>query len=568
MRVSKKITTFAAELKYHTIMSEKVTVFCKNKGISKELPQGLTLEEIKEEFDVKTKTYVLGALVNNRLRHLSYRIYNPKTIEFIEMHTVIGARIYSHTLWMMAAKACHEVAGKRLWVRYPMNAGYYCTVEDGVTDEMVAKIKAKMMEYVKREIKIELKEDLSSVVAEMFRRVDALDVVKLIESTGKHYTKYYMLDGYFDFYPTMIGPNTKCIDVFDVIRYEDGIMLVMPDSDDIYTPGKAISQPHTFSAHKEYYEWNAMMGLHSVGDMNELVTNGGIRNMMKVAEALHEKKIASIAETIKNDAPKFVMIAGPSSSGKTTFSKRLEVQLQVCGIHPQVLSLDNYFVERDQTPKDEKGEYDFEHFKALDIDLLNDNLRRIMNGEEIEVPTYVFSEGTKKYLGNTVKLDDDQVLIMEGIHALNPDLLPNIPPEMIFKIYIAPMTAIAFDDHNWLPVADIRLIRRIVRDNNFRAYTAAMTIKRWHSVRAGERKWITPFQEDADVMFNSAQMCELAVMKDHVEPLLRQVPETADEYIEARRLLEFLEFFKPVADKELPPTSLLREFLGGSSFHY
>jgi len=549
-------------------MEEKVVVFCKNTNTSKEIRQGMTLDEIKREFNVTMGSQIMGALVNNRLRNMSYRIFNPRTIEFFEMKSVIGARVYSKTLWMMAAKACHEVAGKRLWVRFPINAGYYCTVDGDLSDDTITAIKERMEEYTRRDIKIVLKEDLSSVVAEKFRKVDAYDVVSLIESLGKHYTEYYEMDGYFDFYPGVLAPSTGYITTFDVQRYENGIMLVMPDVNNINAPGKVLQQPRTFAAHEEYYEWSTMMGLHSVGDMNELVMNGAIRNMMKVAEALHEKKIASIAEMIRNDAPKFVMIAGPSSSGKTTFSKRLEVQLQVCGIRPQVLSLDNYFVERDQTPKDEKGEYDFEHFKALDIDLLNDNLQRIMNGEEVEVPTYIFSEGTKKYLGNTVKLEDDQVLIMEGIHALNPDLLPDIPPELIFKIYIAPMTAIAFDDHNWLPVADIRLIRRIVRDNNFRSYTAAMTIKRWPSVRAGEQKWITPFQENADVMFNSAQMCELAVMKEHVEPLLRQVPETADEYVEARRILDFLEFFKPVKDKELPPTSLLREFLGGSSFHY
>lgn len=549
-------------------MFERVVVFCKNTGTSMELRQGLTLNDIRKSFRLKMSSDILGALVNNRLHHLSLRIYEPATIEFVEMKSVIGAGIYSRTLWMMAAKACHEVAGKRLWVRFPINAGYYCTVEDGVTDEMVTQIKAKMKEYVRRKIRIELKEDLSSIVAEMFRSVESYDVSKLIESMGKHYTKYYMMDGYFDFYPSVLAPNTKCISVFNVVRYENGIMLAMPDVNNVKVAAKAYQQPHTFAAHEEYYEWNSMLGLHSLGDMNELVMNGGARNMIKVAEAQHEKKIASIAETIKNDAPKFVMIAGPSSSGKTTFSKRLEVQLQVCGIHPQVLSLDNYFVEREQTPKDEKGEYDFEHFKALDIDLLNNNLQRIINGEEVEVPTYIFSEGKKKYLGNKVKLEEGQVLIMEGIHALNPDLLPGIPDDMIFKIYIAPMTAIAFDDHNWLPVADIRLIRRIIRDNNFRSYTASMTIKRWPSVRAGERKWITPFQENADVMFNSAQMCELAVMKEHVEPLLRQVPETSDEYFTARRLLDFLEYFKPMADKELPPTSLLREFLGSSSFHY
>jgi len=549
-------------------MIEKVVVLCKNSGTSMELKQGLTLEEIANEFKIKMGSQLMGALVNNRLRHLSYRVYEPKTIEFVEMHSVIGARIFAHSLWMMAAKACHEVAGKRLWVRFPMNAGFYCTVEDGVTDEMIAKVKGKMMEYVEREIDFVLKEEQSEVVADMFRRVYAHDVVKLIESTGKHYTRYYVLDGYFDFSPTVLAPNTKCIMGFDVTRYADGMLLVMPNLLDKQIPSLVISQPKTFAAHEEYYEWNNMMGLHSVGDLNEQVTNGGIKNLLKVAEALHEKKIASIAEMIKERSPKFVLIAGPSSSGKTTFSKRLEVQLQVCGIRPQVLSLDNYFVERDRTPRDEKGEYDFEHFKALDIELLNDNLRHIMNGEEVEVPTYVFTEGKKKYLGNKVKLEEGQVLIMEGIHALNPELLPKIPAEMIFKIFIAPMTAMAFDDHNWLPVADIRLIRRIIRDNNFRAYSAAMTIKRWPSVRAGEFKWIIPFRENADVMFNSAQMCELAVLKDYVEPLLRQVAETADEYVEARRLLDFLEFFRPVADKELPPNSLLREFLGGSSFHY
>lgn len=549
-------------------MIEKVVVFCKNTGTSKELPQGMNLEQIKRSFKVKMDTQVLGALVNNKLQHLSYRVYEPKTIEFIEVRSAIGANIYARTLWMMAAKACHEVAGKRLWVRYPISAGFYCTVEGGVTDEMIAQIKERMMSYVHKKIKIELKRDLSAIVAEKFRSVDSMDVVKLVESTGKHYTQYYEMDGYFDFYPYVLAPNTDCISVFDVVKYENGIMLVMPDAKNIKMPGVPVRRPLVFASHEEYYEWNNMMGLHSVGDMNELVMNGGIKNMMKVAEALHEKKIASIAEAIKERAPKFVLIAGPSSSGKTTFSKRLEVQLQVCGIHPQVLSLDNYFVERENTPRDEKGDYDFEHFKALDIDLLNDNLRRIMKGEEVEVPTYIFAEGKKKYLGNTVKLEEDQVLIMEGIHALNPDLLPDIPADLLYKIYIAPMTAIAFDDHNWLPVADIRLIRRIVRDNNFRAYTAAMTIKRWPSVRKGEFKWIMPYQENADVMFNSALMYELAVMKDHVEPLLRQVPETADEYVYARRLLDFLEFFKPVADKELPPTSLLREFLGGSSFHY
>ena len=405
-------------------------------------------------------------------------------------------------------------------------------------------------------------------LAEKFRKVEAYDVVKLIQSIGKHYTEYYEMDGYFDFYPTVLAPSTGYITTFDVQRYENGIMLVMPDVNNINVPGKVVHLPHTFTAHEEYYEWNSMMGLHSLGDMNELVMNGGIRNMIKVAEALHEKKIASIAEMIKNDAPKFVMIAGPSSSGKTTFSKRLEVQLQVCGIRPQVLSLDNYFVERNQTPKDENGEYDFEHFKALDIELLNDNLRRIMNGEEVEVPTYIFSEGTKKYLGNTIKLEDDQVLIMEGIHALNPDLLPNIPPELIFKIYIAPMTAIAFDDHNWLPVADIRLIRRIVRDNNFRGWDAYNTLHRWAEVRRGEELNIFPYQEQADVMFNSALLYELGVLKIYAEPQLKRVPQNCEEYAEAQRLLHFIELIEPIDPKNIPPTSIMREFLGGSSFTY
>lgn len=549
-------------------MDNKVSVLCKNNNVIGEYPIGISLSELLALSGVKLKSPIVGATVNNQLRDMSYRIFRPKSVEFIELLSITGQAIYCRSLWMLAAKAARDVADASLIVEHPLQGGFYCSIGKKVTDEFITAMAERMRNIIQLDCPFVMHTDRTENVIKLFENVNSVDNISILKTLGREYTDYYELDGYIDFFPSVLVPSAGCIGIVDVKRLYDGIVIVVPDLNNFDKLSVVQASEHIYEAHKEFISWNRLMGMRNVGDFNNICINGGIRDLIKISEALHEKKIAYIAEMIKERAPKFVMISGPSSSGKTTFSKRLEVQLKVCGISPIVLSLDNFFVERIETPRDDKGDYDYEHLQALDLPLLNNTLRRLMKGEEVEIPTYSFAEGHKTFKGNKIKLKEGQVVIMEGIHALNPDMVPEIPADVMFKIFAAPLTPISFSDHNWLSHLDVRLIRRIVRDNNFRSNSAQETIRRWPSVVRGELKWIYPFMKYADVVFNSALLFELAVMKNHVEPLLRQVPETSPEHVQAVELLRFLGCFRPVFDKELPPTSLLREFLGGSSFHY
>jgi len=396
------------------------------------------------------------------------------------------------------------------------------------------------------------------------------DKIALFETLGNPYCRFFRIDDFIDYYNGVLLPSTNYLGLYDLIPYSDGFLMIIPNRENPVELEQIVYQPKIYDIYKEYVGWNKIMNLNNVGEFNVACRNNQSFNLIKVSEALHEKKVASIADMISQRAEKvrFVLVSGPSSSGKTTFSKRLSIQLMVSGLKPVVLSLDNYFVNRDETPLDENGQWDFEHLHALDLELFNQNLKQLLMGEEVDIPSFNFEDGKRYYKGEKLQMKEDTVLIMEGIHALNPDLIPDVPASTTFKIYVSALTTISIDNHNWIPTADTRLLRRIIRDYRFRNYSARETIARWSSVRRGEEKWIFPYQENADVMFNSALLFELAVLKRHAEPILAEVPKYCDEYTETHRLIKFLNYFVPIHDREIPPTSLLREFVGGSSFRY
>ncbi|MGM9806270.1 MAG: nucleoside kinase [Candidatus Aphodosoma sp.] len=553
-------------------MNNKVAVFCKNTHSFREYPQGTSLLEIYNDMDVRLPYRVLAARVNYKVESLNFRIYKPKNIEFIDASSPSGQRVYLRTVTMIMAKALSELMPDAvLRVEHPICRGYYCCInnrEEKVSADLIGLLKARMYDIIRADKEIEVDEQQTSVVIEMFRRRGMNDKVALLETLGFPYTRFYRIDDYIDYYDSMLAPTTGYIDLFGLEPYENGFILRIAD---IHSPDRITSylnQDKLFGVFNEFVGWNKLMGVPNVGDFNRINNPDSIAALVKVSEALQEKKIAQIADMIKQRQPgcDFVMISGPSSSGKTTFAKRLGIQLMVVGIKPVVLSLDNYFVERDNTPRDACGDYDYEHLQALDIQLLNEHLVRLMKGEEIECPYYCFDDGRRYYRGEKMRLGPDSVLVMEGIHALNPDMCPSVPQDSMFKIYVSALTTISIDNHNWIPTSDTRLIRRIIRDNQFRSSSARNTIARWPSVRRGEERWIFPFQENADVMFNSAFLFELAVFRPYAEYLLMQVPQYCEEYTEAHRLLKFLKHFTPVNDRDIPATSLLREFLGGSSF--
>jgi uridine kinase len=458
-------------------------------------------------------------------------------------------------------------------MEHPISNGYYCTMqglEKPLTEADVNVIKEKMHEFVIRDIPFSMNEITTDEAVSIFKANHANDKVKLLESFGELYTPIYELEGLHDYYYGSLVPSTGFLTIFGLKLFNDGILLQVPDKKNPKEVEKFELQPKLFETFAEHNRWNKILGLENVGDLNFAIKREkNASTLIKVAEALQDKKIAQIADMI-SDRPdaKIILVSGPSSSGKTTFSKKLSVQLYVNALKPIALSLDDYFVPREMTPLDENGNYDFESLYALDLELFNTQLKQLLNGEEVELPTFDFGSGSRVYKGNKAKLDKDNILIIEGIHALNPNLTMQIPDKNKFKIYVSALTTISLDNHNWIPTTDNRLIRRIVRDYKYRGYSAEDTINRWDSVRDGEAKWIFPYQENADVMFNSALLFELAVLKKHAEPILLEVPQTSPAYSEAYRLLKFLRYFTPIPDSEVPFTSLLREFLGGSTFKY
>ena len=557
-------------------MKHMLQICCKNNNIYKEFPIGSTLLDIYYGFNLNFPYQVVSAKVNNRSEGLTFRVYNNKDVEFLDVRDPSGMRTYVRSLCFILYKAVNELfPDGKLYVEHPVSKGYFCNLRIGRPIELedVQAIKKRMQEIIAENIPFHRVECHTTEAVRVFNERGMDDKVKLLETSGSLYTYYYTLGDTVDYYYGNLLPSTGFIKLFDLIKYYDGLLLRIPNKENPNVLEDVVKQEKMLDVFKEHLRWNHIMGLSNVGDFNLACEKGHATDLINVAEALQEKKIAQIADEIfsrseNGTRAQLVLISGPSSSGKTTFSKRLSVQLMTNGLKPYPISLDNYFVDREQTPLDEKGNYDYESLYALDLKLFNEQLQALLHGEEVELPRFNFTTGKKEFKGDKLRIDKHTILILEGIHALNPELTPHIPDESKYKIYVSALTTISLDDHNWIPTTDNRLLRRIIRDYNYRGYSAQETISRWPSVRAGEDKWIFPYQENADVMFNSALLFEFAVLRYHAEPILNSVPRNCPEYAEAYRLLKFIKYFTPVQDKEIPPTSLLREFLGGSSFKY
>ena len=553
-------------------MTQLLHIRCKNNKKSLKVPMGSTLSDIFKEINLQMPYGPVSAKVNNKVEGLHYRVYHNKDVEYLDLHTQSGIRTYTRSLFLVLCKAVHDLYSRsEVIIDIPVSNGYYCNLKLGraITAEDVNRIRTRMQEIVNAHLPIQRFETTTEEAIDMFSKLGDEQKAKLLKSSGTLYTVYYVLDDYKDYYYGSMLTNTSQLYLFGLEPYFDGVLLRIPSVQDPSQLGALIRQDKMFEVFKEHHRWQSLLGIKTVGDFNEAVGNGEATNLINVSEALQEKKISQIADKIaaKKDI-KVVLIAGPSSSGKTTFCKRLSVQLLASGVKPVQISLDDYFVNREETPKDEQGEYDYESIYALNIPLINEQFNALFNGQEVELPKYNFQTGSSEKSGNKLHLEENNVLVVEGIHALNPTLTAQIPDDKKFKIYASALTTILLDNHNYIPTTDNRLLRRIVRDYKYRGCSAQETIHRWPSVRSGENKWIFPYQEQADVMFNTAMLFELAVIKPQAEEVLEQVPENCEEYAEAYRLRKFLKYFSPLPFRDLPPTSLLREFLGGSSFKY
>ncbi|MFA6832602.1 MAG: nucleoside kinase [Bacteroidaceae bacterium] len=552
-----------------------VSIYCVNTKTTQKVPVGSTLGEIYDAFEIKLPYRVISARVNNKSEGLNYRVYRNKDVEFFDVTHPSAMRAYLRSLCFVLSKAVHDLYPKgEVVIEHPVSNGYYCNLylDDTLTFEQVLSIKVRMQEIINADIPFKYFEARSEDAVKLFEKHGMNDKVKLLQTTGALYTVYHQLDDMVDAFYGCLVPSTGYLTTYDFVKYYDGALLRIPRKDNPNEVSDVVKQKKMLDVFDEALNWNSILKLHNVGDLNIATATGKSSQLINVAEVLQEKKIGQIADAIalKNieaDGVRIILISGPSSSGKTTFSRRLSTQLICNGLNPIPLSLDNYFLDREHTPLDEKGEYDFETLDALDLNLLNEQLKAVLSGEEVKTPEYNFKTGKKEYDDKrTLKIDENSILVLEGIHALNPSLIPGLSSTETFKIYVSALTTISVDNHNWVSTTDNRLLRRIIRDYKYRGYSAKDTISRWPSVRAGEDKWIFPNQENADVMFNSALIFELAAIRDHVEPVLRQVPRNCPEYAEAFRLLRFIGLFNSISDEEIPASSLLREFLGGSLF--
>lgn len=553
-------------------MEQKIKIRCKNNNKIILAKRGSTLEDIYSLTGLNIPYGPVSARVNNKVEGLHFCVYQNKDVEYLGLNTPSGIRTYTRSLFMVLCKAVHDLyPGSEVIIDIPISNGYYCNLSLGhkVEEEDVYKIRNRMSQIIEADLPIQRFESTTEEAIDMFAKLGDEAKVKLLKSSTSLYSVFYVLDDYIDYYYGSMLTKTKEITLFGLELYYDGVLLRIPSVKDPSTLGEIVKQDKMFEVFKEHHRWQNIIGISTVGDFNDAVSKGLATDLVNVSEALQEKKISHIADSISiNDKLKVVLIAGPSSSGKTTFCKRLSIQLLACGIKPIQISLDDYFVNRIDTPKDENGEEDYESLYSLNINLINEQFNALFSGEEVELPKYNFQTGISEKSGKRIKMCDNNILIVEGIHALNPKLTENIPSEKKFKIYASALTTILLDDHNYIPTTDNRLLRRIVRDYKYRGCSAKDTIHRWPSVRAGENKWIFPYQEEADVMFNTAMLFELAVIKQQAIMILEQVPESCEEYAEAYRLRKFLSYFSPLSNRNLPPTSLLREFLGGSSFKY
>lgn len=553
-------------------MKQLLKIRCKNNKKIKNIEIGSTLSDVFDEFNLDMPYGPVSAKVNNKVEGLNFRLYHDKDVEFLDITSSSGSRAYTRTLFFVLCKAVHELwDNAEVMIDIPVSNGYYCDINIGreLTEADADAVRHRMQQIIDAGLPVNRHECTTEEAIKMFSDAGMMSKVKLLRSNGRLYTTYYEIDGYKDYYYGTLLTNTAQLYLFGLEKYYDGLLLRAPLSNDPSRLGDLVRQDKMFEIFKEHHRWQKIWGLSTVGDFNEAVAQGHSTDLINISEALQERKIARIADMIsERKGVKLVLIAGPSSSGKTTFCKRLSIQLMTCGIKPVQISLDDYFVDRDRTPKDETGEYDYESLYALDIPLLNEQLNALFRGEEVALPRYNFQTGRSEKNAKRLKMEDDNVLVVEGIHALNPELTALIPEHQKFRVYASALTTILLDSHNYIPTTDNRLLRRIIRDYKYRGVSALETIKRWPSVRAGENKWIFPYQENADVMFNTALLFELAVIKSQAEPVLEQVPENTEEYSEAYRLLKFLKYIAPIPNRQLPPTSLLREFLGGSSFKY
>lgn len=553
-------------------MKQVIQIRCKNNKKSQKVEIGSTLFDIFSAFDLKMTHGPVSARVNNKVEGMHYRVYNSKDVEFLDMTSSSGSRTYTRTLFFVLCKAVQDIyPATDVVIDIPVSNGFYVDIRLGrpVVDEDVNIIRRRMQEIIDARMPIRRFTVPTEEAVALFQEKGDVEKVKLLKTSGAIYTTYYKIGDYVDYYYGTLLTNTSQLYLFGLEKYYDGMLLRIPSLKNPDVLGEMTRQDKMFEIFKEHHRWQSILGIRTVGDFNQAIDANYSTGIIDISEALQEKKIAKIAEEIASrKGVKLVLLAGPSSSGKTTSCKRLSIQLAVNGLKPLQISLDDYFVDREKTPKDASGEYDYESIYALDLDLINEQFNALFRGEEVELPKYDFQSGKSKKSGNKLKMNDNNVLVVEGIHALNPELTAHIPQEQIFRVYASALTTILLDNHNYIPTTDNRLLRRIIRDYKYRGVSAQETIHRWPSVRAGENKWIFPFQENADAMLNTAMLYELAVIKTQAEPLLQQVPENCEEYAEAYRLLKFLKYFKGIPYNNLPPTSLLREFLGGSSFHY
>jgi uridine kinase len=553
-------------------MKQVIQIRCKNNKKSQKVEIGSTLFDIFSAFDLKMTHGPVSARVNNKVEGMHYRVYNSKDVEFLDMTSSSGSRAYTRTLFFVLCKAVQDIyPATDVVIDIPVSNGFYVDIRLGrpVVDEDVNIIRRRMQEIIDARMPIRRFTVPTEEAVALFLEKGDIEKVKLLKTSGSIYTTYYKIGDYVDYYYGTLLTNTSQLYLFGLEKYYDGMLLRIPSLKNPDVLGEMTRQDKMFEIFKEHHRWQSILGIRTVGDFNQAIDANHSTDIINISEALQEKKIAKIAEEIASrKGVKLVLLAGPSSSGKTTSCKRLSIQLAVNGLKPLQISLDDYFVDREKTPKDASGEYDYESIYALDLDLINEQFNALFRGEEVELPKYDFQSGKSKKSGNRLKMTDNNVLVVEGIHALNPELTAHIPQEQIFRVYASALTTILLDNHNYIPTTDNRLLRRIIRDYKYRGVSAQETIHRWPSVRAGENKWIFPFQENADAMLNTAMLYELAVIKMQAEPLLQQVPENCEEYAEAYRLLKFLKYFKGIPYNNLPPTSLLREFLGGSSFHY
>lgn len=554
------------------MMKPTIQIRCKNNGQTLTAPIGSTLSEVFRNAGIDMKYGPICAKVNNKVEGMHYRIYHNKDVEFLDMISGSGSRNYTRSLFFVLCKAVHDLYPQsKVVIDIPVSKGYYVdlTIGHEVTDGDVASIRRRMQQIIDAKMPIRRFEVPTEDAVKMFEEKGDKAKSKLLRNAGSLYTTYYQIDDYVDYYYGSLLTNTSKIYLFGLEKYFNGLLLRIPDLKDPGTLPQMTRQDKMFEIFREHHHWQEIMELRTAGDFNEMVRKGQATNLINVSEALQEKKLTEIADEIASRKDvKLVLLAGPSSSGKTTTCKRLSIQLLANGIKPLQISLDDYFVDREHTPKDDKGEYNYESIYALNLKLINDQFNTLFRGEEIELPKYNFQTGRSEKSGQKLRMQPNNVLVVEGIHALNPELTAQIPEAQKYRVYVSALTTILLDDHNYIPTTDNRLLRRIIRDYKYRGVNAQETIHRWPSVRAGENKWIFPYQENADVMFNSAMLFELAVIKQQAEPLLEQVPENCEEYSEAYRLRKFLKYFQPIPNRDIPPTSLLREFLGGSSFKY